>query len=475
MRKLRKLIGILLTMALILGMSVTAFADTSNTVSITIKNAQKGHTYEVYQVFEGDLSTDETTLSNITWGDGVSTAGQNHFGTAAAKAKTLTTAAVASSFAKEIVDGKYLGRTAATVTMTADGSHTFTNLTTGYYLIKDADKDIPAGDAYTQYIFKVTNDEEVTIKSDRTTVTKQVVDVNDSTGVTATGNSADYDIGDEVPFVLTATLANNVASYNTYKVVFHDTLSKGLTYTEGSIAVKLGGKDVTDKFTVGNDGTALTISCDNVKAFGATNGSVITVTYTAKLNNDAVIGTAGNENKVKLEYSNNPNADGTGTTPEDTAIVFTYKIIANKVTEDNEPLEGAGFTLYKKNADGNYTAIGTEVKGTDMTTFQWSGVDDGTYKLVETTTPDGHNTMEDIIFTIDATHTIDGITELSGGERFTADKAAGSLTTDIVNTKGTVLPSTGGMGTTILYLIGGLLVVAAGAVLIYRRRTESDE
>lgn len=93
---------------------------------------------------------------------------------------------------------------------------------------------------------------------------------------------------------------------------------------------------------------------------------------------------------------------------------------------------------------------------------------------METTTPKGYNTIEDIQFTITATHDITGIKTLTGGDGFTANISAGSLTTDVVNTEGTILPTTGGMGTTLLYVIGGLLVVAAGAVLIFRRRENSN-
>ena len=349
-----------------------------------------------------------------------------------------------------------------------------------------------------------------TPKSDVPEVQKKVKDINDSTDTTKTDwqDSADYDIGDSIPFQLKATLADNVSSYTTYKVVFHDTLSKGLTYNNDA-KVYIGDTETngfTVTATVNADGgtTTLTVSCDDVKALGAGNSSVITVEYTVKLNENAVLGSAGNPNEVYLEYSNNPNKseegnNETGETPKDVVIVFTYQTIVNKVTKnpaydaskDTEktgtdsdgnkefiPLKGAGFTLYKKNASGDYVAIGSELKGEEMTTFTWSGLDDGDYKLVETTTPAGYNTIADIEFTITAGH-VDGDSPClntlsgdvtSGTATFTAVVNDGSLSTNVVNNSGTQLPSTGGMGTTIFYVLGGVLVLAAVVLLVTKKR-----
>ena len=155
--------------------------------------------------------------------------------------------------------------------------------------------------------------------------------------------------------------------------------------------------------------------------------------------------------------------------------------------EDSEEyisLKGAGFTLYKKNASGTYVAVSGEIKGNDMTTFTFSGLDDGDYKLSETTTPAGYNTISDIEFTITAEHEINSdnpaLTSLNGNVSsgvitFTPNTSGGSLTTDVINQKGSTLPSTGGMGTTLFYIIGGVLVVGAAVLLIVKRRMSVEK
>jgi fimbrial isopeptide formation D2 family protein/LPXTG-motif cell wall-anchored protein len=266
-------------------------------------------------------------------------------------------------------------------------------------------------------------------------------------------------------------------------------MSKGLTYTAGKATITIGDTDVTKSFTEkvnsNSDGsTTVTWTCANLKGIqGVTlnKDTKVVVTYSAKLNKDAVIGAAGNPNTVYLTYSNNPNkgVEGeTGKTPKDKNIVFTYKTVVNKVDQDEKSLKGAAFKLEKKQPDGTYKEVKSFTAG-EKTTFEFTGLDDGDYRLTETTTPAGYNTIAPIEFTISATHdtTKDDpmLTDLSGnvttGEAtFTPDTTAGSLTTDIVNNKGSILPSTGGMGTTLLYIAGAVLVLGAGAALIMKKK-----
>ncbi len=480
MKNFKTIIGLILSMVMAFSMSFTAIAD-ATTYTVTIKDAPSGHTYEAYQIFTGDLS--ESTLSNIKWGSGVSEAGQTALGDAVEKAEAVTDAA---AFAEEVAP--YLTTAAGSVTTTADGDCTISGLAAGYYLIKDQDNSLTGDEAYTSYILKVVKDTEATLKSDKPTVEKKVKDVNDSDGIESDWqDSADYDIGDSVLFQLTATLANNVTSYDTYKFVFHDTLSNGLTYDSNSLKVYVDGTEITSGYTVDEPtaaGGTLTITFADAKAVNAGNSSVITVEYTATLNENAVIGGDGNNNKVNLEYSNNPNSGGegsTGTTPDDTVIVFTYQVVVNKVDSESNALEGAGFTLYKKNSDGEYVAVGDEITG--VTTFTFEGLDDGDYKLVETTTPAGYNTMDDVEFTITAEHEVLSdspvLTSLTGtaanGElKFTSDTTDGSLESDVVNYSGSELPETGGMGTRVLYALGGILVVAALVLLVTKKRMSNN-
>ena len=516
MKHIKKLASLLLALVMVLSLAVTAFADEPTTYSITINNSTAGHTYEAYQIFTGDLATNEAgnkVLSNIVWGSGVSEAGQTALGDAAAKAETLKTEADAKAFAKAVAP--YLTTAAGSANTVTDGKYVISGLAAGYYLVKDQDGSLTGdNDSYTEYIIQVVGNVTATPKSDVPEVQKKVKDINDSTDTTKTDwqDSADYDIGDSVPFQLKATLADNVSSYTTYKVVFHDTLSKGLTYNNDA-KVYIGGTETngfTVTATVNADGiTTLTVSCDDVKALGAGNSSVITVEYTAKLNENAVLGSAGNPNEVYLEYSNNPNKsekgnNETGETPKDVVIVFTYKTIINKVDSETKPLTGAAFKLEKliKGEDGAADAWTTikefAVDGT-TTSFTFSGLDDGQYKLTETKTPAGYNTIDPIYFVIEATHdeTADAPTlktlnayltdangnkqtEMKDGESVnidlgTVDLTAGSITTTVVNKSGSELPSTGGIGTTIFYVLGGVLILAAVVLLVTKKRMSGAE
>ena len=504
MKHIKKLASLLLALVMVFALATTAFAE-ETAYSITINNSAKDHTYEAYQIFTGDLSG--TTLSNIVWGSGVSEAGQTALGDAAAKAETLKTEADAKAFAKAVAP--YLTTAAGSANTVTDGKYVISGLAAGYYLVKDQDGSLTGdADAYTEYIIKVVSDTTATPKSSVPTVEKKVKDTNDSTGVTSDWqDSADYDIGDSIPFQLKATLANNVSSYTTYKVVFHDTLSKGLTYNNDA-KVYIGGTETngfTVTATVNADGTTtLTVSCDDVKALGAGNSSVITVEYTVKLNENAVLGSAGNPNEVYLEYSNNPNKsengnNETGETPKDVVIVFTYKTIINKVDSENAPLTGAAFKLEKliKGKDGaadTWTTVKEFTVDETTTSFTFSGLDDGQYKLTETKTPAGYNTIDPIYFVIEATHDVTADaptlktlnayltdangnkqTEMKDGESVnidlgTVDLTAGSITTTVVNKSGAQLPETGGIGTTIFYVLGGVLVLAAVVLLVTKKR-----
>ena len=510
MKHIKKLASLLLVLVMVFALATTAFAE-ETTYSITINNSAKDHTYEAYQIFTGDLSG--TTLSNIVWGSGVSEAGQTALGDAAAKAETLKTEADAKAFAKAVAP--YLTTAAGSANTVTDGKYVISGLAAGYYLVKDQDGSLTGdNDSYTEYIIQVVGNVTATPKSDVPEVQKKVKDINDSTDTTKTDwqDSADYDIGDSIPFQLKATLADNVSSYTTYKVVFHDTLSKGLTYNNDA-KVYIGDTETngfTVTATVNADGTTtLTVSCDDVKALNAVNSSAITVEYTAKLNENAVLGSAGNPNEVYLEYSNNPNKsekgnNETGETPKDVVIVFTYKTIINKVDSENKPLTGAAFKLEKliKGKDGaadTWTTVKEFTVDETTTSFTFSGLDDGQYKLTETKTPVGYNTIDPIYFVIEATHdeTADAPTlktlnayltdangnkqtEMKDGESVnidlgTVDLTAGSITTTVVNKSGSKLPSTGGIGTTIFYVLGGVLVLAAVVLLVTNKRMSGAE
>ena len=340
-------------------------------------------------------------------------------------------------------------------------------------------------------------DISVKTKEDVPEVVKKVKDVNDSTGTTSEWqDSADADVGDEIEYQLKGTVSEKIENYKGYYYEFVDTMEH-LTYVSDSAKVTVDGNDCTDQFEIKWEakGKVLTVKINNLqKIAGVNKNTKVIVTYKAKLDQDAVIGSEGNPNKVYLKYANNPyqNGDGTndtGKTPEDKNIVFTYKVVANKVDENQKPLTGAAFELLKKvkntwvslgvvgatkNENGIYIADSNK-----PTTFSWERLDDGDYKIVEVLTPDGYNKIDDQEFTVSARHDEDSadpkLTELTGtltnGEiTFITNKDSGELSTNVINKSGSLLPSTGGIGTTIFYVVGVVLMLGAGVLLITKRR-----
>lgn len=494
MKKLKKLMGLMLTLLVIISVINPTFAQGTN--SLTVENTGKTpHKFELYQIFKGEVSNGESgklKLSNIEWGNGVKDTGNISFSeksTASEIANSLTGDNV-EQFAKEI--STKLQSKVESELVQPNNSHKFDKLDAGYYLVKDVDASQEAKDkengAYTLYLLKVVGTVTAKTKLDVPTVEKHVKDINDSDDKAYKNwaKTADHDIEDEVPFKLTGTLPSNFDKYKTYRYVFHDEMSTGLTFDQKSVKVLVGDKEIKTDFKVAKEKNGFTVTFDNLKnVSGVTKDSVITVEYKATLNEKAVLGSKGNSNEVYLEYSNNPNhtGEGTGKTPKKKVIVFTYKVIVNKVqpgdTENTtKPLAGAEFKLEKKMEDGKWKEITRLTKEAD-TKFTFKGLDDGQYKLTETKTPEGFNTIKPIEFNVVASHDDDSLTltDLNGkliegivNLVMTPNKEEGSLSTDIVNKQGPELPGTGGMGTKIIYTVGTVLVLGGVIYLVTKRK-----
>lgn len=486
MKLFKKLASFILAFAMVMAIAMPSVVMAANDGSITITGANADHTFEAYQIFAGEVSG--KTLSNIEWGSGVNDEGKSKLGSAKDNAKELKNEIDAKDFAYKVA--KYLGTPAGE--STRDGKdYKIENLSPGYYLVKDKDDTVPEAEAYTKFILKVVGAAEVNVKSEVPTSQKKVKDTNDTTGATTDWqDSADYDINDQVPFQLTGTVAKDFSDYKgAYKLVFHDKESPGLTFNQGSVEVYVDGTKIVTGYTVKTtgleDGCSFEVVFDDLKNIDLVHdGSVITVEYTSKLNDKAEIGSAGNPNEMRMEFSNNPNVEQNGTTtytPWDKVIVFTYKTIINKVDSEKQSLAGAAFKLEKVNNDGSNKLV-KEFSADGRTLFAFEGLDDGKYILTETVTPEGYNTMDPITFEITATHDVESndptLTELSGNKvtgeiEFTVSEDDGSLTADVVNNKGSELPSTGGMGTTVLYAAGTLMILAAAAFLVMKKKADS--
>lgn len=487
MKLFKKLASFILAFAMVMAIAMPSVVMAADNGSITITGANANHTFEAYQIFTGKVSG--KTLSNIEWGSGVSDEGKTKLGSAKENAEKLKNETDAKDFAYKVA--KYLGTPAGESTRDGE-NYKIENLAPGYYLVKDKDDTVPEAEAYTKFILKVVGAAEVKVKSEVPTSQKKVKDTNDTTGnTTGWQDSADYDIGDQVPFQLTGTVAKDFSDYKgAYKLVFHDKESAGLTFDPKSVVVKVDGTEIKSGYTVKTtgleDGCSFEVVFDDLKQINSVhNGSVITVEYTSKLNDKAVIGLPGNPNEMRMEFSNNPNVEQNGTTtytPWDKVIVFTYKTIINKVDSEKNSLAGAAFKLEKVNKDGGNTLVYEFTADDTTTSFEFKGLDDGQYILTETVTPEGYNTMDPITFEITATHDVESdnptLTDLSGNKvtgeiNFTVAKNQGSLTAQVVNNKGSELPETGGMGTTVLYAAGTLMILAAAAFLVMKKKAES--
>ena len=518
---MKKLMAALLAVAMVCAMAIPAFADD------TKENIQDHNSFSGFQIFKGDVKGNK--ISNVQWGKNIPddkdflaklkeapTIG-DQFTDAATVQDVLAVISTWSdsddysiAFARFVC--KYLYPNAnAKPKPFVESNHSLTFSQAGYYLIVDTTYFNPGDSyhAYNSFMLKVTQANyvfDVTPKVEKPSVKKEVYDNQDGTSNKAGfGSSADHAINEEFQFRLTATLPASDARvydyYDKYMVTFCDTLSAGITFDRwDTVVINNGGADIpipAENYHSDASNQDLTLSIEDVKTcvedprFNLNNGATITVTYTAHLNDNATVNTAGgttttdNKNSVYLIYSNNPRSSAfVDTTPKSEVCVYTYQLNNTKYHDEANPnnvLAGAGFCLYSDEACAHKVELYKEgdfyfpiKNATDKKTveemysdkdgkFNIKGLDAGTYYLRETTPPTDYSACADTRIVISATH-----------DEYNVNLDGSNLSTTIINNKsGITLPSTGGMGTTLFYVIGGGLMVAAAVLLITKKRMEN--
>jgi|GEM_PF-1852669 fimbrial isopeptide formation D2 family protein/LPXTG-motif cell wall-anchored protein len=502
---------------------VTKPATTAEAEKIT-------HTYEAYQIFTGTIQ--DGLLYDIQWGSAATQevkeaiwdrlvndriVVKDKTGATVASLDKATAGDIAAAIEEHYKDSTKVGfgaeliaKDLAQLTLTnpiaVDKNKQIAGGVTGWYLIVDTTAELVEEYAVykdrAQLQFAIDGKANIVAKHTNITIDKTVQDVNDSIEVVDPwGDSADYDVNDAVPFKIETKTPYNLTDYTEYRFVIEDDQDEGLD-APTDIVVKVGNDVLVEKTDYevvlnGNDFNIVFENIRNVAVIG--NNTEITVTYKAVLNEKAKAGVKGNENKARVTYK--PGTEGEGSTPWDIVIVFTFKPVINKV-DANGPLVGATFTLEKLKYDASvekekWTVISTQkIEGTQLSTFAFKGIDDGYYRISEIA-PAGYNAIEDKYIVVEAEHTGRKLTKLTVKDYVTGDILGSTdeayknislgtfvltpndenvtITTDILNEHGVVLPSTGGIGTTIFYIVGGVLVVGAVVLLIVRRKMGTTE
>ena len=462
----KKLFAALLAAALVLAMAVPAFAETNATKgSITISNTVKDETYTIYRMFKLDSYNAESNTYSYTvesdWegffktgagGNYITLDGQNHpTWTAADENDSTTVAAFAKAALAWAADKKISG---TKETATGD-TVTFSNLDLGYYLV-DSSLGALCG-------LNTTNpDATIKEKNEKPEIKKEV---QTSAGDWSSENNAK--IGDTVEYKVEIKVADGAQKYTVT-----DTMSKGLTFNNSSLKVTANDAVTTD-YTLTSTTNGFTLVLPETYVSTLTKGTTIIVTYNATLNKDAVIDGDGNANEVKLSYGNHQNTVPSKVTTK------SYQFDLVKVDgTTNKLLDGAEFELadgetklsFVKDTAGNYRVAMTGEEGATTTItvkggkVNIYGLAGKAYTLTEIKAPDGYNKL----VTSETVNLADGSKTHA---TFDADvyKDGGVV---VKNNAGTVLPSTGGMGTTLFYVIGGGLMVAAVVLLVTKKRME---
>lgn len=633
MKHMKKIISLILAMLMIVSLAVSVSAE-----SIEIKDDEglrTGHTYKVYQIFTAELN--DGVLTEVKYGQNYIPDGKNKgdlVPTEELKELEGTEEALAKEFAKKLIDENLLeGEAIATLSET-DGWEA-KNLVYGYYLIVDeTNPPLPEYHSYSAYMVKLVGDVDMAPKADVIDDDKKIesddyddnyADEDDSVdepddSVFNTGKASNGAVGSEVHFELTVNVPGNADKYSYYYCILSDNLSDGLTFNENSVVVTVDGNTLiedTDYYlyttpadfyipegTTADQETHYENADFQVAMANAAGlaGQTIVLTYSATINENAIIGVEGNPNDFNTIYSNDPNYDyddetkngkpdededaPIGETPVKRTITYLTGLKLKKVDENGNTLEGAKFKLegesvkhvlieeevftqdengkYYKLKDGKYTeeaprekdqyvektaeegrdggyvkvgdnafepASDEQLKDTSIQLYKllaansdsyedtltkyvksivfkeeidsetedvevevgadgiiyFSGLGEGEYTITETVTPAGYNTIEPITVTIDwelptGWESIDPNNDncewtvnASNGTGALTMNNDGVFELEVVNVKGVELPETGGIGTTIFYIVGGLLAAAAIVLLVAKKRMSSAE
>lgn len=578
--------------------ALPAMADdlvNQETYTLTIDNPEAGHTYEAYQIFEGTFSVgtgknaqgnpvNESYLSDINWGTGVVHEGETGYDvmikalkeatptlyddgeTLVAGVNDATKVAVAlnnhnnaetADIFNEIVGGHLTG-VFATATATADGKMAFDKLAPGYYLVKDKDNSLAGeeNESYTKYLVKLVDSTEISVKSQSMSLKKFIVKGNDKVKA---NNAA---MGEKVNYRL-ETVTSKMDGYESpYTYIIHDELDEGLTFNQ-DVVVKIGKDPDLDKNEVyaaanvkveystaangkysetmpevpENGKLYICITVNNLVENNKQDMNVL-VTYSATVNNKAVIGTKPNTNTAYLEYSNNPNQSQgnnipTSTTPAEHVYTYVAGFEISKVSPADKLLPGAQFMIegtdgttitklnvigysFKEDADGKYYNVNnsyttatqdnyggkkyvaeygaiekdgpqvvgmTSDKDETVGTLRFNGLKEGTYTITEVLAPTGYKKLDKpITVKIDWTAPNLEKNETECKWTYTSSKENDAVLATsandhykIVNQHGLTLPFTGGEGANLLAGLGLALMAAAVAAILYIKRRQNHE
>lgn len=476
MKHARKLASLLLALVMVFALATTAFAA-ETTGSITINNYVEGQTYNAYLMFELESYNPATNAYSykITekWREFVTTgAGKDYFSIdnqGYVKLNEGVTDEAAAAIAKAAVAYANSKNLDPAATLPQDGKYTASDLTLGYYVV---DSSLGALCGLT------TTNPSATISEKNKVPTNEKTAEEDSTG--KYGSTNDAEIGRIVNFKSTITAQPGAKNY-----VFEDTMSAGLTYnndakvyTDEAMTKELAAEHYTVNLTPG-DGKTFTITFKQNYLDTITVETKLYVKYSATLNENAVVGLAGNSNKSTLKYGDSAN---TKSTPASETITYTWDLDVLKYgnSDENNVLKDAQFVLLNKDKDKvavvvngkltgweNVPAVGekwpanTVLTTNDKGKIHISGLDSNTYYLHEIKAPAGYNTLEKDVEVV--------ITGATKGEDYK------TVLVKIQNLSGTQLPSTGGMGTTIFYVLGSVLVLGAVVLLVTKKRMSTKD